>query len=129
MANIRIIVCWVLLGIMAGLVLIVVSPLRDILQIQGDLSNYVIHLAVLGVPLVILAMITIMSRVLRSFLITAGTSASGWFISLRLHDLLTPFFPTEPVTYILVFFVLPVTFLVGVLGATAIGIKQLVSSR
>lgn len=129
MGRLSITVCWVLLGIMAGLVLIVVSPLRGLMGIQGDLSNYVIHLAVLGIPLVILAIITKMSRVLRGFLIAAGGSASGWFISLYLHDLMYSFFPTEPVTYILVFFVLPVTFLVGILGATVIGIKQLVSSR
>ena len=122
------IVCWVLLGIMVGLVLIVVSPLRELLQIHGDLSDYVIHLGVLGVSLVILAIMTRMSRVLRSFLITAGASALGWPISLYLHDLLIRFFPSEPVTYVLVFFVLPVTFLAGVLGAIVIGIKQLVSS-
>jgi hypothetical protein len=127
--NIRLIVCWVLLVIMAGLVVIVVSPLRDILQIQGDLSNYVIHLGALGVSLVTFSIITRMSGMLRSFLITAGASGSGWLISLYLHELLSHFFPTEPVTYILVFFIIPVTFLVGVLGATAIGIKQLVSSR
>lgn len=129
MVKLRMTACWVLLVIMAGLVLIVVSPLRSLLRIQGDLSNYTIHLAVLGVPLIILAIITKMSRVLRGFLITAGGSASGWFISLYLHDLMAGFFPTEPVTYILVFFVLPVTFLAGVLGATVIGIKQLISSR
>ena len=129
MARHCMIVCWVLLGTMAGLVLLVVSPLRSLLQIQGDLSNYVIHLAVLGIPLVILAITTKMSRVLRGFLITAGGSASGWFISLYVHDLISGAFPTEPVTYIMVFFVLPVTFLAGVLGATVIGIKQFISSR
>ncbi|MFH1381377.1 MAG: hypothetical protein ABIH70_00595 [Chloroflexota bacterium] len=129
MVKIRIIACWALLGIMFGLVLIIISPLRGLLQIPGDLSNYVIHLGVLGVSLVILAMITRMSRVLRDFLITAGASALGWPISLYLHDLLVRFFPTEPITYILVFFVLPVTFLAGVLGAIVIGIIQLVSSR
>ena len=129
MIRIQIIVCWVLLGSMVGLVLIVISPLRLLLNIRGDLSNYVIHLGVLGVPLVILSILTRMSRMLRIFLITAGASALGWSISLYLHDLLIRFFPTEPVTYVLVFFVLPVTFLVGVLGAIAIGIKQLIFSR
>ena len=90
MAKIRIIVCWVLLGIMAGLVLVIVTPLRELLHIPGDLSNYVIHLGVLGVSLVILAIITRMSRVLRSFMITAGASALGWPISLYIHDLLFP---------------------------------------
>ncbi|MDO8715208.1 MAG: hypothetical protein Q7J73_00090 [Dehalococcoidales bacterium] len=96
---------------------------------QGDLSNYTIHLLLLGTPLVILSIITKMSRVLRNFLITAVGSASGWFISLYVHDLSYRFFPNESVTYIMVFFVLPVTFLVGVLGATVIGLKQLISSR
>ena len=125
--KIRTIVCWLLLAMIAGLVLVLVSPLRYVLHVQGDLSNYVIHLAVMGVPLITLAILTRMSRVLRIFLITTGVSASGWFISLSLHALLSRFFPTEPVTYILVFFVLPVTFLIGVFGATAMGIKQLFS--
>lgn len=129
MVKLSIIICWGLLGAVAGLVLIVVSPLRGLLGIQGDLSNYTIHLMLLGISLVILAIITKMNRALKTFLIIAGGSASGWFISLYAHDLMSPFFPTEPVTYILVFFVLPVTFLVGVLGATIIGIKQIISSR
>ena len=122
------IACWVLPGLMVGLVFIVVSPLRELLQIPGDLSNYVVHLGVLGVSLVILAILTRMSRVLRIFMITAGASALGWPISLYINDLIFPLFPTEGVTYVLVFFVLPVTFLAGVLGAIIAGIKQLVSS-
>jgi ABC-type branched-subunit amino acid transport system permease subunit len=114
---------------MVGIMLVVVSPLRGLLQIQGDLSDYVIHLGVLGLSLVILTGLTGMSRVLKSFLITAGASALGWPISLYLHNLLIRSFPTEPVTYLLVFFVLPITFLAGVLGAAVIGIKQFVSSR
>lgn len=127
MVRVRMLVCWILLGLMVGLVLIVISPLKDLLKVRGDLSNYVIHLGVLGMPLVILTIITRMSRVLRSFLITAGASALGWPISLYLNYLLSSFFPDEPVTYILVFFVLPITFVVGVFGAIIVGIKQLVS--
>ena len=129
MVKIRMIICWALLGIMVGLVLIVVSPLMELLQIPGDLRDYVIYPGVLGGALVILAIITRMSGLLRGFLITAGASALGWPISLYLHNLLFRFFPTEPVTFILFFFILPVTFLIGVLGAIVIGIKQLVSSR
>jgi hypothetical protein len=129
LAKNSIIVCWVLLGIMAGLVLSVVSPLRELLHIPGDLSNYVTPLGVLGALLVVLATITKMSRVLRSFLITAGASAFGWPISLYIHDLLFPLFPTEGVTYVMVFFILPITFLIGVIGAIAIGIKLFISSR
>ena len=128
-AKLSIIICWLLLGAMAGLVLVAVSPLRGLLGIQGDLSNYTIHLMLLGISLVILAIITKMSRALKTFLIISGGSASGWFISLYAHDLMSPFFPTEPVTYVLVFFVLPVTFLAGVLGAIVTGIKHLISSR
>jgi hypothetical protein len=127
-ARIRIVVCWVLLGSMAGLVLIFVSPLRELLHIPGDLSDYVIQLGAMGLSLVILAIITRMSKVLRNFMITAGASALGWPVSLYIHDLMFPTFPTESVTYVLVFFILPVTFLVGVLGAIVIGIRQRVSS-
>ena len=56
------IVSWVLLGIMAGFVLIVISPIRSLLHIHGDLSNYAIYLGVLGVLLMISAIITIMGR-------------------------------------------------------------------
>ena len=129
MANIRMLVCWILLGIMAGLIIVVVSPLRELLQIPGDLSNYVIHLGVLGVLLLIMVILTKMTMWLRIFMITAGTSALGWPISLYIHDLISPLFPDEGFTYLLVFFILPVTFLIGVSGSIVIGIKQLVSSK
>jgi len=121
--------CWLLLGVMVGLVAVVVSPLREVLHVRGDLSNYVTPLGILGVPLVILSNITRMGRLLRIVLITTGVSAMGWPISLYMHDLLSRWFPSEPVTYILVFYVLPTTFIAGVVGATAIGIKQLLFSR
>lgn len=121
--------CWLLLGVMVGLVAVVVSPLREVLHVRGDLSNYVTPLGILGVPLVILSNITRMGRLLRIVLITTGVSAMGWPISLYMGDLLSRWFPSEPVTYILVFYVLPTTFIVGVVGATAIGIKQLFFSK
>jgi hypothetical protein len=114
---------------MVGLLLTIVSPLRELLHIPEDLSNYVIHLGVMGVLLVILASTTRTSRLLKSSMIIAGASALGWPISVYIHDLIFPFFPNEDVTFILVFLVLPVTFLVGTLGAIVVGIKQLVSSR
>ena len=129
MARISLIACWVLLGLMVGLLLTIVSPLREFLGIPEDLSNYVIHVGVMGVSLVILALITRTSRLLKSSMITAGASALGWPISVYIHDLIFPLFPTEGVTFVLVFLILPVTFLAGVLGAIVIGIKQLVSSR
>ena len=41
MARISLIACWVLLGLMVGLLLTIVSPLREFLGIPEDLSNYV----------------------------------------------------------------------------------------
>ena len=113
---------------MAGLILVVVSPLRELLQVPGDLSNYVIHLGVLGASLLILAIITVINRVLKNFMITAGASALGWPVSIYIHELIASIYPTEGVTYVLVFFVLSVTFLVGLLGAIIIGIRQRLSS-
>jgi hypothetical protein len=122
-------VCWVLLGIMAATVFAVVSPLREPLHIPGDLSNYVTPLGVLGVLLVILAAITKMSRLLKTFLIVAGASAFGWPLSLFVHALLSSAFPTEGITYVMVFFIFPVTFLIGVIGSVVIGVKRLMYSR
>jgi len=65
-----------------------------------------------------------MSRWLRFFFILTGASALGWPVSLWLHDILIKTFPNEPVTYILVFFVLPVTFIIGVVGAIITGVVQ-----
>ena len=114
---------------MVSCLLTIISPLREILRIPGDLSNYVIHLGVMGAALIILVLITKTDRLLKSSMITAGASALGWPISVYIHDLIFPLFPTEGVTFILVFLILPVTFIVGALGAFVIGIKQLVSSR
>ena len=129
MVRIGFIVCWVLLGLMVGLMVTIVSPLSELLHIPKDLSNYVIHLGMLGGSLIILALITRMSRLLKISMITTGASALGWPISVYIHDLIFPIFPNEGVTFILVFIILPMTFLSGVLGAIAIGINQLVSPK
>lgn len=129
MQKISIIACWVLLGAMVCLIALVVSPLRDVLNISGDLSNAALPLGIMGMLLVILSLVTKMSRLLRSFLIAAGVSAFGWPFSLYLHNLLSRFFPTEPVTYLLVFYILPVTFIIGTIGAIVIGIQPLVSRK
>lgn len=121
--------CWVVFGVLVGFLVVIVSPLRESLHINGDLSDFVIPLGVIGALLVILAILTEISRVLRSFLITTGASAIGWPGALYLHNILFRFFPTEPFTYVLVFYVFPITFIVGAVGAMTIGIKQLVSSR
>ncbi len=129
MRKISLIACWVLLGAMVCLFVLGVSPLRNLLRLSGDFRNFTLPLGILGILLVILVLVTKMSRWLRDFLITAGTSAFAWPFSLYLHNLLFPIFPAEPVTFILFFYILPVTFVIGTLGAIAAGIVQLASKR
>ena len=101
-------VAWGVFSVLVGLFVVAVSPLKDLLHISGDFRNFVPYLGVLGALLVASAVAARINKLLRSFLITAGASALGWPISLYLHNLLISFFPTEPVTYVLVFFILPV---------------------
>jgi hypothetical protein len=121
--------CWVLFAVLVGLFLIAVSPIKNYLHLNGDFSAFVTCLGGVGLLLVISSLLARVGKWLKIFLLITGASAAGWPLSLYLHEFLFRFFPTEPVTYILVFFVLPVTFLAGAVGTIAIGIKQLLSSR
>jgi hypothetical protein len=123
------IICWLLFAILVGIALVAISPLKNFLHVSGDLSSFVPLLGGVGALLVILALAAKQDKWLKTFMIITGASAAGWPISLYLHEFLFRFFPTEPVTYILVFFILPVTFLAGVFGTLAFGIKRLIFSK
>jgi hypothetical protein len=118
-------ICWCVFGVLLGLFIVTVSPLREFVHLQGDFRDFVVPLGVLGTSLIILVAITRMSLVLKCFLFTMGVSAAGWPITLFLHSVLIHFFPTEPFTYILFFFVYTPAFIIGAIGAIIFGIKQL----
>jgi hypothetical protein len=115
---VRLKLCWLIFALLVALVIVAISPLR----LGGDFRSFVFPLGIIGLVLLVLIALTKMSKWLRFFCILTGVSALGWQVTLFAHDLLIKNFPTEPVTYVLVFFVLPVTFIVGVVGTIVTGI-------
>ena len=113
-------VCWVIL---AGLILILIFPLTLFGVYSGRFELFPgIPLIVLGTALVILAAMLHTNAILKIFLIAAGASAIGWPSSLFLHSFLFQYFPTEPVTYVLFFFVFPLTFAISTIGSLITGL-------
>ncbi len=113
-------VCW---AILAGLVLLLILqlPLFGIHSGRFELFPG-IPLIVLGAALVILAAMLHTNAILKIFLIAAGASAIGWPSSLFLHSFLFQYFPFEPVTYVLFFFVFPLTFAISTIGSLITGL-------
>ncbi len=122
-------VCWGVFGVLAALFMVAVTPLGGLIHLHGDFRDFVVPLGLMGVVLLILVAVTRMSILLKSFLLGTGTSAVGWPVGLYLHSVLIRFFPTEPFTYILFFFVFTPAFVIGAAGTIIIGVKQLVSSH
>ncbi len=119
-------VCWGVFGVLVGLFVLTVTPLGGLIHLRGEFKGFVVPLGILGVGLLILVAVTRMSVLLKIFLLGTGASAVGWPVSLYLHSFLIRFFPTEPFTYILFFFVFTPAFIIGTAG-TIIGVKQMVS--
>jgi hypothetical protein len=117
--------CWTLLIAMAGLVLITVSPLRSLFNISWDLSNLGLPLGGLGSALLVLTILNSMNGLIKVFMMIAGASGVCWPLNLYLHSLLTIFFPNEPFTFVVAFIVLPLTFVIGTIGALISGLIQL----
>lgn len=122
-------ISWTIYFLLIALFVLALSPLKEILHISGDFRDFIPYIGILGLLLVVITIMAKQGKLLRAFLVTTGVSALGWPISLYLHEILYRYFPTEPVTYILVFFILPITFLIGASGTVVIGIKQLISSK
>jgi hypothetical protein len=120
---------WLVFGVLVCLFVLAVTPLGRLLHLQGDFRNFVIPFGVLGLALLILSALSNMSGLLKIFLSVTGASAVLWPASLYLHSILIRFFPTEPVTYILFFYVSTSAFIIGAVGVMIIGIKELVSSH
>ena len=115
---------WLLFACLLALIIVVLSPLRTTLDASGDLRSFVPLLGILGALLVVLAAPAGAGRWLKFFFILTGASALGWPLSLWLHGILIRAFPTEPVTYVLVFYILPLTFVTGISGTIISGIMQ-----
>ncbi len=113
-------VCW---AILAGLVLLLIVPLTPWGVYSGRFELFPgIPLIVLGAALIILVAILRTNAILKFFLIAAGVSAIGWPFSLFLHSFLFQYFPTEPVTYVLFFYVFPLTFVTSTIGSFIVGL-------
>jgi hypothetical protein len=122
-------ICWGVFAALVGFFIVVVTPMGELIHLQGDLSNYVVPLGSLGTILTILMVITRMNLALKCFLLVTGISAASWPLILFLHDMLFPFFPTEPFTYILLFFICIPAFIIGAIGAIILGVRQLFFSK
>ena len=115
---------WVLFMILVGGIIIVL-PLHSVLRLDGDLRNYLAPLGIVGAILVLAAALAKTGRWQKFFFILTGASALGWPVSLFLHDQLVKIWSTEPVTYVLVFYILPVTFVTGAAGTIIAGLLGL----
>ena len=123
-AIMRLKLCWLLFAIIVAIAIVAISPIHTFLHIGLDFSSFVLPLGIAGAGLLVLASLTKMTKWLRLFFILTGASALGWPVSLFAHQQLFKIFPTEPVTYILVFYILPVTFIIGAIGTIITGIWQ-----
>ena len=121
-------ICWGVFGVLVGLFVVAVTPLGGLIHLHGDFRDFVVPLGLLGVVLLIMAAVTRIRMPLKSFLLGTGASAVGWPVSLYLHSILIRFFPMEPFTYVLFFFVFTPAFVISATGAIVIGVKQQVSS-
>lgn len=96
-----------------------------LLRMGGDSTTFLLPLGVLGVLLAFTAARVKTARWMRFFFMLTGFSAFGLPADLLLHELMFKIWPTEPVTYILLFYVLHLTFVVGVAGTIVAGILRL----
>ena len=113
---------------MCLLVLIVGGlTLPRLLRMGGDSGTFTFFLGMIGVLLAISAARIKAARGLRFFFMLTGLSAFGLPADLFLHDQMVKIWPSEPATYILLFYILPFTFLIGVLGIIVTGLTRLFS--
>jgi hypothetical protein len=122
----RLIFSWLFFVFLLALI-IVALPLRNLLHLGGDIGSFLFTLGILGALLVIVAAGAKTGRWLRFFFILTGASALGWPVGLWLHNILIKVWSTEPITYVLVFYILPLTFVTGVLGTVITGIARAIS--
>jgi hypothetical protein len=115
---------WVVFACLPALVAAALT-LPRLLRLGGDFRTFLYPIGVLGALLTGAAAGIKSGRWQKFFFILTGASALGWPVSLFLHDQLVKIWSTEPVTYVLVFYILPVTFVTGVLGTIITGLLGL----
>ena len=122
----RLKVSWLLFACLLALIIFAL-PLRNLLHLGGDIRSFLFPLGILGALLVVFAVLAKTGRWLRFFFMLVGLSAFGLPADLLLHELLFKIWPTEPVTYVLLFYILPLTFVIGVFGTIITGLSRLFS--
>jgi len=125
----RLKICWIVFGILIAFFIISITVSGRFLHFTADFRDSTIFLGMIGAVLIILAAGTRVIAVLKSLFILTGAAAAGWPVALLLHRILYNIFPTEPVTYIIFFFICTPVFILGAIGTIAIGIRQLVMTR
>ena len=101
--------------------------LPRLLRMGGDSRTFIFPLGVLGILLVVIAARVKTAGWLRFFFMLVGLSAFGLPADLFVHDQLFKLRPAEPVTYVVLFYILPLTFVIGVLGTIITGLAYLFS--
>ena len=122
-------VLWALVGIIAGLIVILVST-RFIppLLVDRFVNPAVLALGVaflgLGVTLLIVTVKARVGGMLKKFLLLTGASIMGLPVFGILHNAVSGLFNTEePVFFIIAIIVCPIGFLVGAIGSIVLTIK------
>jgi hypothetical protein len=129
--------------VLAGVFLIVVAEFfipafRDLLKGSLWFLAPMAAFCLLGIVLLILATKEQAERKLKKFLLLTGASATGFFVSILLHNLIYGLFAyffgadfwqriglgDEPFFFIVAIFVCPLGFLVGVVGTLVLLLKK-----
>jgi hypothetical protein len=114
--------CWLVFAFLVGLFIFAIAS--GSLLPGSDFRSFVLPLGLLGLLLTVTAARNTLKPWPRFFFILTGAAASGWPVSLWVHNLLFRFWPDEPLIFMLVFYILPAAFFIGAAGTVVLGIKQ-----
>lgn len=115
MRSVLVGVCWAIFVVFISLLILALTPVRQFFEGVPKLFGGIL-LILLGISLAVLTARVITNSVLKGFMIATGVAVIGWPTSLFLHGFLYLYYPTEPVTYVLFFFVFPLIFAIGAIG-------------
>jgi hypothetical protein len=114
--------CWLVFIILVLFWVFSASPIHRALGLSGDLRNFALPFALIGLLLVVVAAVTKGHPWQRVFFILTGAGAMGFQIALWINRALSGTVPNESFSYILFFYISPVAFLIGVLGSIISGL-------